>query len=119
MSSPTRSTETTYLGRLTAVMGSIPPAFDRRQRLRHCLIKGGAENLPEYELLQVMLFTSNPHADVESLVGELLDRFGSLAEVMSADPQVLAAAGLSLPAIAGVKFVREVALRFLRTELHA
>jgi DNA repair protein RadC len=57
-----------------------------------------------------MLFTSNPHADVESLVGELLDRFGSLAEVMSADTEAFAAAGLSLPAIAEVKFVREVAL---------
>jgi DNA repair protein RadC len=106
------------LGRLTSVMGSIRPTFERRQRLRQCLIKAGAENLPDYELLQVMLFTSNPHSDVESLVGELLDRFGSLAEVMSADTDALAAAGLSLPAIAGVKFVREVALRFMRAELH-
>jgi DNA repair protein RadC len=106
------------LGRLTSVMGSIRPTFERRQRLRQCLIRAGAENLPDYELLQVMLFTSNPHADVESLVGELLDRFGSLAEVMSADTDALAAAGLSLPAIAGVKFVREVALRFMRAELH-
>ncbi|HKF55434.1 MAG TPA: DNA repair protein RadC [Blastocatellia bacterium] len=106
------------LGRLTSVMGSIRPTFERRQRLRQCLIKSGAENLPDYELLQVMLFTSNPHADVESLVGELLDRFGSLAEVMSADTEALAAAGLSLPAIAGVKFVREVALRFMRAELN-
>jgi DNA repair protein RadC len=71
-----------------------------------------------YELLEVMLFTSNLHADVESSVGELLDRFGSLAEVMSADPEALAAAGLSLPAIAGVKFVREAALRFLRADLY-
>src|ERR1700732_111065 len=106
------------LGRLTSVMGSIRRTFDRRQRLRQCLIRAGAENLPDYELLQVMLFTSNPHADVESLVGQLLDRFGSLAEVMSADTDALAAAGLSLPAIAGVKFVREVALRFMRAELH-
>lgn len=106
------------LGRLTAVMGSIRPTFERRQRLRQCLIKAGAENLPDYELLQVMLFTSNPHADVESLVGELLDRFGSLAEVMSATTEALEDAGLSLPAIAGVKFVREVALRFMRAELY-
>jgi DNA repair protein RadC len=106
------------LGRLTAVMGSVRPTFERRQRLRQCLIKAGAENLPDYELLHAMLFTSNPHTDVESSVGELLDRFGSLAEVMSADTEALAAAGLSLPAIAGVKFVREVALRFLRADLH-
>jgi DNA repair protein RadC len=105
------------LARLTVVMGSIRPTFERRQRLRQCLIEGGAESLPDYELLQVMLFTSNPHTEVESLVGELLDRFGSLAEVMSADSEALADAGLSLPAIAGVKFVREVALRFLRADL--
>jgi len=121
MSSDAGSTEPKRggaLGRLTAVMGSVRPTFERRQRLRQCLIKAGAENLPDYELLQVMLFTSNPHADVASLVEELLDRFGSLAEVMSADTDALAAAGLSLPAIAGVKFVREVALRFLRADLH-
>lgn len=76
------------LGRVASVMGSIRPTFDRRQRLRQCLIKAGAENLPDYELLQVLLFTSNPHSDVESL-----DRFGSLAEVMSADTDALAAAG--------------------------
>ena len=122
MSSDAGSTEPKRggaLGRLTAVMGSVRPTFERRQRLRQCLIKAGAENLPDYELLQVMLFTSNPHTDVESLVGELLDRFGSLAEVMSAETDALATAGLSLPAIAGVKFVREVALRFMRAELHA
>jgi DNA repair protein RadC len=121
MNSDAGSTEPKHggaLGRLTAVMGSIRLTFERRQRLRQCLIKAGAENLPDYELLQVMLFTSNPHTDVESLVGELLDRFGSLAEVMSADTEALADAGLSLPAIAGVKFVREVALRFLRADLH-
>ncbi len=38
--------------------------------------------------------------------------------MLSADTDALAAAGLSLPAIAGVKFVREVALRFMRAELH-
>src|SRR5437667_9838096 len=101
------------LGRVTSVIGSIRPTFERRQRLRQCLIKAGAENLPDYELLQVMLFTSNPHTDVESLVGELLDRFGSLSEVISADTDVLAAAGLSLPAIAGVSFCRVCALRTL------
>src|SRR6476661_2608361 len=119
MSSDARSTDRKRgdaLGRLTAVMGSIRATFERRQRLRQCLIQADAENLPDYELIQMMLFTSNPHADVESLVGELLDRFGSLAEVMSADTEALAAAGLSLPAIAGVKFVREVALRFLRAD---
>src|SRR5215471_18215225 len=106
------------LGCVTAVMRSVLPKFERRRRLRGRLIETGAEHLPDYELLEVMLFTSNPRADVDSLVGELFNRFGSFAEVLSADADALAAAGLSLPAIAGVKFVREVALRLLRVELH-
>jgi DNA repair protein RadC len=91
--------------------------YGRRERLRQCLMTAGAENLPDYELLEVMLFTSNPRADVEALAETLIDRFGSLAAVMSADTAALVGAGLSMPAIAGVKFVREVALRFLRAQL--
>jgi DNA repair protein RadC len=39
--------------------------------------------------------------------------------VLSAEPEALAAAGLSMPAIAGVRLVREVALRFMRAELRS
>ena len=99
------------------VMGRVRPTLEGRRRLPQHLVQAGAENLPDYELLREMLFTSNPHADVEALVGELLDRFGTLAEVLSADTEALASAGLSLPAIAEVKFVRAVALRFLRADL--
>jgi len=87
-------------GRLAAI--ARQPNFGRRERLRLCLIAAGAENLPDYELLEVMLFTGNPRADAESLVEQLLERFGSLAEVISADTEALAAAGLGLPAIAGM-----------------
>jgi DNA repair protein RadC len=106
-------------GDLAAVASNLPHSHcSHRERLHQCLIAAGAENLPDYELLELMLFASNPRAKVESLVTELLDRFGSLAEVLGADAEELAAAGLGMPAIAGVRFVREVALRFMRAELH-
>jgi DNA repair protein RadC len=71
--------------------------WNRRERLRQCVIAAGAENLPDYELLEVMLFASNPKAKVEALTAELLQRFGSLAEVLGANPAELAAAGLGVP----------------------
>jgi len=105
-------------GGLATAARAMPPSYcSHRERLRQCLIAAGAENLPDHELLELMLFASNPRAKVESLVTELLDRFGSLAEVLGADTEELAAAGLGIPAIAGVKFVRELALRFIRAEL--
>ena len=95
----------------------LPQPAAHRGRLRRCLIMAGAENLPDDDLLEVILFTAHPRAQAEPLVAELLDRFGSLAEVLSADPEALAAAGLSEPAIAGIKLVREVALRLIWAEL--
>src|SRR5262244_737462 len=74
--------------------------WSRRERLRQCVVAAGAENLPDYELLELMLFASNPRAKVESLAAQLLQRFGSLAEVLGANPAELAAAGLGIPAIA-------------------
>ena len=107
------------LGRLAAFARNISRTLSRRDRLRQFLILAGAENLLDHELVEVMLFTNNSRADAESLAEELLDRFGSLAEVLSAEPEALAAAGLSMSAIAGVRLVRELALRFMRAELHS
>jgi DNA repair protein RadC len=104
------------LGRLGEMMKVILRIYRKRRRLRQCLIKAGPENLPDYELLQVMLFTISPRADVDTIVEELLARFGCLAEVMSAETDALAVAGLSMDEIACMKFVREVALRFMRAE---
>jgi DNA repair protein RadC len=106
------------LGHLAEAMASIRQIYMRGRRLRQCLEKAGPENLPDYELLQLMLFTIKPRANVDTVVEELLERFGDLAEVLSADTEALAAAGLSSPEIAGMKFIREVALRFMRVELH-
>ena len=35
-------------------------SHSREERLRQCLIMAGAENLPDSELLEVILFTSAP-----------------------------------------------------------
>ena len=91
----TDANKTAQPGSFATVARDMPPSYcSHRERLRQCLIAAGAENLPDHELLELMLFASNPRAKVESLVTELLDRFGSLAEVLGADTEQLAAAGL-------------------------
>ena len=96
---------------------ALPHYFGHRQRLRERMIANGAETLPDYELLEVMLFVSNPRGDVKPLAKELLEQFGGFAELLSADPDALAAAGLGIAGIAAVKSVREAALRLMRAEL--
>jgi DNA repair protein RadC len=94
-----------------------PHYYGHRERLRQRLIAAGADNLPDYELVEVILFASNPRADVKPLAKDLLDRFGGIAALFSADPEALASAGLGLPGIAALKAVREAALRLMRSEL--
>jgi len=95
-----------------------PHYHGHRERLRQRLIAAGADNLPDYELVEVILFASNPRGDVKPLAKDLLERFGGFAELLSADAEALADAGLGLAGIAALKSVREAALRLMRSELH-
>ncbi|MBV8937629.1 MAG: DNA repair protein RadC [Alphaproteobacteria bacterium] len=107
-------------GRLRLAEGadSTPHYHGHRERLRQRLIEAGAENLPDYELLEVILFASNPRADVKPIAKDLLERFGGFADLLSAEPNALAGAGLGPAGIAALKAAREAGLRALRSELN-
>jgi DNA repair protein RadC len=94
-----------------------PHYHGHRERLRRRLVDAGAESLPDYELLEVILFAGNPRGDVKPLAKDLIDRFGGFAAALSADAEALAMAGLGLAGIAALKSVREAALRLMRAEL--
>ncbi|MEG1451933.1 RadC family protein [Brevundimonas sp.] len=55
-----------------------------RERLRERALEGGLSTLPDYELLELFLFRSQPQGDVKPLAKALLDRFGSMSGVMAA-----------------------------------
>ncbi|HYZ41439.1 MAG TPA: DNA repair protein RadC [Stellaceae bacterium] len=96
---------------------AVPHYYGHRRRLRERMIAAGAENLPDYELLEMLLFAANPQGDVKPTAKSLLAHFGGFAKVMSAEPDALSNAGLGLAGIAAIKSVREAALRLMRLEL--
>lgn len=55
-----------------------------RDRLRRRLREGGAAAMPEYELLEMVLFGAIPRRDTKALAKTLLREFGSLAGVINA-----------------------------------
>ena len=95
----------------------VPHYYGHRRRLRERMIAAGAESLPDYELLEMLLFAANPQGDVKPTAKSLLAQLGGFGEVMSADPDALSGAGLGLAGIAAIKSVREAALRLMRIEL--
>ena len=86
-----------------------------RQRLRARFLKGGAEAMPDYEMLEMLLFGAQPRRDVKPLAKELLRRFGSFAEVISAEPERLSQIeGIGEGAVTALKAVHAAAQRLLR-----
>jgi DNA repair protein RadC len=57
-----------------------------RERLRERFLKGGADGLHDYELLELLLFRAIPRRDVKPVAKMLIRRFGSFAEVIAAPP---------------------------------
>jgi len=75
-------------------------------------MKSGGDALPDYEMLELVLFLSQPRRDMKPLAKALLERFGTFADVISADANELAGVeGASEAAFITFKTVREAALR--------
>jgi DNA repair protein RadC len=63
---------------------SQPHYHGHRDRLRQRFLEGGGDALPDYELMELVLFRSIPRRDVKELAKTLVNRFGSFAEALSA-----------------------------------
>jgi len=94
---------------------AAPHYHGHRERLRARFLKGGADALADYELLELILFRAIPRRDVKPLAKALLEKFGSFAEVLSAPAARLAEVpGLGDAAITELKLVQAAANHFAR-----
>ena len=70
--------------------GRVPSYIkDHRNRLRERFLAGGAAAMPDYELLELVLFRAIPRQDVKPLARRLMEVFGDFNAVVSAPPQRL------------------------------
>jgi DNA repair protein RadC len=85
-----------------------------RARLRRRLMEAGPAAMADYELLEMVLFAI-PRIDVKPLAKTLIDRFGSFAEVITAEPERLKEFdGMTDTAVAAVKIVEAAAQRLTK-----
>ena len=69
--------------------GKTPHYIGHRDRLRARFSESGPGALADYELLELYLFRSIPRRDVKPIAKDLIARFGSFADVVSAPPALL------------------------------
>jgi DNA repair protein RadC len=95
-----------------------PHFHGHRRRLRERFMANGGDGMPDYEILELLLALAIPRADVKPLAKALLDRFGSLGEVLSAPDRTLAEVkGMGEAAVAALKVVRIAGLRLARQQI--
>jgi DNA repair protein RadC len=97
---------------------TAPLHMGHRQRLRDRFRTGGPEALPDYELLELILFRAIPRRDTKDLAKRLVARFGSFAEVVNApDGRLKEVSGVGEAVLTELKLVRAAATRLARTGL--
>ncbi|MEM6658788.1 MAG: DNA repair protein RadC [Pseudomonadota bacterium] len=70
--------------------GRLPSYIkDHRKRLRDRFMAGGSAAMPDYELLELVLFRSIPRQDVKPLARTLMDSFGDFNRVLTAPQERL------------------------------
>lgn len=94
------------------------PGHGHRDRLRRRLLDGGAEALADYEVLEFLLFAGMRQGDTKPVAKALLKQFGSLANVLNADPAALQqVSGVGEASAAALRSVSIAARRMARGEV--
>lgn len=91
---------------------------DHRARLRERFVVGGPDALPDYEMLELVLFRAIPRRDVKPLARQLLEVFGDFNGVLSAPPNRLAEVkGVGDAVVTELKIIEAAAHRLARSKV--
>lgn len=97
---------------------AAPRHAEHRHRLRQRFLNGEAETLPDYELLELLLFYSVDRVDVKPLAKALLADFGSFSAVLAGDAtRLVRHKRVNERTLALFRAVREAGRRMLREQI--
>jgi DNA repair protein RadC len=95
-----------------------PSYYGHRERLRKRMMDGGADAMPDYELLELVLFKAFARGDTKDLAKRLIARFGSFAEVINAPENLIREVhGAGPRVVEELKIVRAAALRLMQRQV--
>lgn len=99
--------------------GRVPSYMrNHRKRLRDRFMQGGAAAVPDYELLELVLFRAIPRQDVKPLARKLIDTFGDFNRVVSASAkQLCQVEGIGDAVAVELKIVEAAAHRLARAKV--
>lgn len=95
-----------------------PYVTHHRDRLRERFLTGGSDAVPDYEVLELILFRAIPRQDVKPLAYALIAHFGDFNRVLSAPiKHLLAVPGVGQAVATELKIVEAAAHRLARAKV--
>ena len=89
-----------------------------RERLRTRFRSGGPDAVPDYELLEMILFRVYPRGDTKPIAKALIAKFKTFSEVISAQPpRLMEVEGVGQRAVDEIKLVQAAALRMMKGQV--
>jgi DNA repair protein RadC len=114
--------EQAFKGELPPQESNVPFAslgpHGHRARMREIIIARGGNALPDYMVLEMLLFFAQPKGDTKPLAKHLINIFGSFAGVLTAPTEkLLEVTGVGEHTVAAIRLVQEAAIRLARAPL--
>ncbi|MCM1289613.1 MAG: DNA repair protein RadC [Corallococcus sp.] len=89
-----------------------------RSRLRKRMMKEGLQSFQDHEVLELLLFQYLPRKDTNKIAHDLLNKFGSFANVLEASPeQLITVNGISESTACNLAVLKEVWQRYRRSAM--
>ncbi|SMX24920.1 RadC family protein [Boseongicola aestuarii] len=104
---------------VTGAKGQMPSYIaNHRKRLRDRFTKAGTNALPDYELLELVLFRSLPRCDVKPVANRLLQTFGDFNRVLSVSTSRLTdVRGVGAAVASDLKLIEAAAHRMAQSRI--
>lgn len=88
-----------------------------RQRLRERMMKNGLTDFADHEVLELLLFQYLPRRDTNKIAHNLLNRFGTFANVLNASPrELMMVDGISEVTACNLAMLKEVFQRYKKSK---
>ena len=89
-----------------------------RERMRARFLQEGADGLATHELLEMLLYGTIPRGDTNEIAHHLLSEFGSISNLIEADPdEISKTAGVGMKSAVFLSLLHELVRRYERDKI--
>ena len=113
----TLATKPAAVGHNSKDLAERPHYLGHRQRVRDRALGSGLESFQDYELLELLLFYGIERIDTKPIAKKLLERFGTLGDVFTADADLLKEFDIDPRTLVLLRALRESGARLARRQV--